>query len=368
MSLKAGIDKQFLFIVVALVVFGFFIFTSASLGLLAREGATFSSVAKSQILFGMLGGGILLVFFSRLPYKFWRTYALVIFSVSIIASLLVFAPGIGVEHGGARRWLSILGFSFQPAELLKLGFILYFASWLVFARQKLGSLLYGVLPFLLLISVVGSILLLQPDTGTFMIICSAAFGMYIAAGARVRDIAIISSIGIAFAGVLAYTRPYVMERLLTFLSPSTDPLGASYQLQQALIAIGSGEWFGRGFGQSIQKFYYLPEPIGDSIFAVAAEEFGFIGAVIIIMCILFFAYRGFHIAMRSPDQFGGLVVVGIVILIVSQSFINIASMVGVLPLTGVPLLFISHGGTALLFALAEVGIILSVSRYSIKKL
>jgi cell division protein FtsW len=153
-----------------------------------------------------------------------------------------------------------------------------------------------------------------------------------------------------------------MDRVMTFLQPSADPQGSGYQINQSLIAIGSGHWVGRGFGQSIQKFSYLPEPIGDSIFSVAAEEFGFIGSVCILLLFLFFAFSGLKIAARSPDYFGGLVVVGIVILIVSQSFMNIASMLGVMPLTGEPLLFISHGGSAMLFALAEVAIILNISR------
>jgi len=154
-----------------------------------------------------------------------------------------------------------------------------------------------------------------------------------------------------------------MERVLTFLDPGRDPLGSSYQLQQSLIAVGSGEVAGRGFGQSIQKFEYLPEPTGDSIFAVAAEEFGFIGSTILVGLFLAFAYRGLHIARTAPTQFGGLLVLGLVILIVVQSFINIASMLGLFPLTGMPLLFVSQGGTALFFTLLEAGVILNVSKY-----
>jgi cell division protein FtsW len=362
MAVRKGVDKPFFVAVVSLVTLGFFVFASASLGLLARDGASFSSVAVSQILFGMLGGSILLFVFSRLPPQFWRKHSLAIFIVSIVVVLLVFVPGIGVEHAGARRWLSVFGFSFQPAELLKLGFVLYFATWLAGVRDKIHTFSFGIIPFLLILGGIGILLLMQPDTGTFLVIAAAALCMYVVAGARFRDIAIVGGLGVVFLTVLALLRPYVMDRILTFLNPALDPLGASYQLQQALIAIGSGGWFGRGFGQSIQKFHYLPEPIGDSIFAVAGEEFGFIGGIILISLFLFFAYRGFTIASRSPDQYGGLVAVGIVILIVAQSFIHIASIVGVLPLTGVPLLFISHGGTALLFALAEVGIVLSISR------
>ena len=184
-----------------------------------------------------------------------------------------------------------------------------------------------------------------------------------AAGARIRDLAIVGGLGMLAVSLLVYTRPYVKDRFLSFLDPTADPLGSGYQLQQSLIAVGAGEWIGRGFGQSIQKFNFLPEPIGDSIFSVFAEEFGFIGGVILIGLFLFFAYRGLTIASKQSALYGGLVCMGIVILITSQSFINIASLIGVMPLTGLPLLFISHGGTALMLALAEVGIVLNISKH-----
>jgi cell division protein FtsW len=358
------IDKPFLFTTIALVVLGFFTFSSASLGLLAREGARFSQVALTQIVFGILLGGIALIVLSQINYRVFKKYALVLFIISIVLTLLVFVPGLGFTHNGATRWLILGSFSFQPAELLKLGFVLYFATWLSGARQQLGQFKYGLLPLLGLLALVGTILLMQPDTGTFLVIVATAGAMFIAGGGKFRDVALLGGIGVAALGLLAYVRPYIKERILTFLDPSIDPLGLSYQIQQSLIAIGSGGWFGRGYGQSVQKFDYLPEPIGDSIFAVIAEEFGFVGGIVLLTLFLFLAFRGLRIAARSPDLFGGLVVVGIVILITSQSFINVASMVGVLPLTGLPLVFVSHGGSALFMALLEIGIILNVSRYA----
>jgi len=358
-----NIDRPLLITTIILVIFGFFIFSSASLGLLAREGARFSSVAFSQLFFGIILGTTALIAALHIKYRLWRKYSFYIFLFAVAAMLLVFVPGFGFEFGGAKRWLFLGPFSFQPAEFLKLAFVIYFAAWLSGVRGKIHTFLHGILPFVILLGVSGALLLAQPDTGTFLVIFIAGLAMLVAAGARWRDIGIlgvISGLGIA---VLAYVRPYIKERILTFLDPSLDPLGLSYQIQQSLIAIGSGQVFGRGFGQSIQKFNFLPEPIGDSIFAVAAEEFGFIGSVILVFLFLFLAFRGLKIAAGAPDYFGGLLAVGIVILIVSQSFINIASMLGVLPLTGLPLLFVSHGGTALLFALAEVGILLNISRY-----
>ncbi|MAF59523.1 stage V sporulation protein E [bacterium] len=357
------IDRTLLIITITLVVAGFFIFTSASLGLLAREGARFSSVAFNQIFLGMLLGSAILFLTSRIRYRKWRKYAFVLFITSIATALLVFVPGLGLEAGGAKRWILFGPVSFQPAEFLKIAYVIYLAAYLTGNRSQTTRITHGLLPFLGITAAAAIPLILQPDTGTLLVILSAGTAMFIAAGARARDVLTIAAVPVIGITILAAIRPYVRERLLTFFNPATDPLGSSYQIQQSLISIGSGQWSGRGFGQSVQKFNFLPEPIGDSIFAVFSEEFGFIGASLLIALFLAFAFRGLKIASQAPDYFGGLLVVGIVILIVSQSFINIASMLAVLPLTGLPLVFISHGGTALLFALASIGIVLNVSKY-----
>lgn len=365
MTLKK-IDRPFFFTVIILLVVGFFIFTSASLGLLARDGARFSSVAISQLLLGVVGGSIAMFWLSNVNYKIWKKFALPLFVFSIFATLLVFIPGLGLEFGGARRWLDLGITTFQPAELLKIGFVIYLATWLSNVRQHVQKIKFGLLPLMGLLALVAFVLLVQPDTGTFLVIATTGVAMFLVAGSRTRDILILGLTGIAGLGALALIRPYVLSRILSFINPAYDPLGSSYQIQQSLIAIGSGGFFGRGFGQSVQKFEYLPEPIGDSIFSVAAEEFGFFGAVILITLFIFLAFRGLKIATRAPDYFSGLLVVGIVILILSQSFINIGSMLGVLPLTGLPLIFVSHGGSAMFLVLAEIGIILNISKYQKK--
>jgi len=360
------LDRTFLFTVIALVVVGFFVFASASLGLLARGGASFSRVAFGQIVLGMFLGSGALFIMSNIHYAKLKAHSLYIFILSYIFTLLVFVPDLGVTHNGATRWIEIFDLSIQPAEFLKIGFVVYFAAWLSGVRDKIHTFSYSVLPFIALVGLIAIPLLLQPDTGTFLVIVIAGVSMFIAAGARIRDMFILFGTGLAGAAALVLARPYIMDRILAFVDPSRDPLGSSYQIQQSLIAIGSGGLFGRGFGQGIQKFNYLPEPIGDSIFAVLAEEFGFFGGVLLIFLFVFFAWRGLRIASRSRDHFGGLLVLGIVILIVAQSFINMASMLGVFPLTGLPLLFVSKGGSALFFTLLSVGIILNVSKY-IKK-
>jgi cell division protein FtsW len=359
------VDRVFLAIVVILVIAGFFIFTSASLGLLARESARFGVIAFNQAFFGLFLGSIALLATARVHYSVWRKYAPYIFIAAIIITLLVFMPRLGFEYGGARRWLSIGPFSFQPAEFLKLAFVIYFSALAAALKKqkKIATFQYGMLPLMILLAIAGILLLLQPDTSSFLIIFLAALAVFITAGGKWQDIMATGIIVIALLALLIIFKPYVKERVMTFLNPATDPLGAGYQIQQSLIAIGSGGLTGRGFGKSIQKFNFLPEPIGDSIFAVAGEEFGFIGSVLLILLFLSFALRGLKIASQAPDTFSGLLVTGIVILITSQSFINIGSMLGVLPLTGTPLLFVSHGGTAMLFALASVGIILNVSKH-----
>lgn len=363
---QRGIDKILLVITGLLVVVGFFIFTSASLGLLAREGANFTSVAFNQIIFGIIGGSIALTVMSNVHYRIWRKYALYIFLIGIALTLMVFLPIIGFSHGGATRWLSIGPFTMQPAEVLKIAFVIYLATWLSGIQKNITSLKLGTLPFFGIVAVPGIILLLQPDTDTFLIMATAATAMFVTAGGRWLHVISAGLIGIILIGALAMSRPYIMDRLTIFLDPSRDPQGAGYQIQQSLIAVGSGGFLGRGFGQSVQKFEYLPEPIGDSIFAVYGEEFGFLGSALLIGLFTFFTFRGYKIASHAVDLYGMLLVVGIMTLIITQAFLNIAAMVGMAPLSGLPLPFISHGGTALLSVLAAVGIVLNVSKYQRK--
>lgn len=363
---QRGIDKLLLSITVILVITGFFIFTSASLGLLARSGASFTSVAFNQIIFGIIGGTIAMVLMSNIHYRIWRKYAFYIFIGGVLLTLLVFVPYIGFSHGGATRWISVGPFTMQPAEILKIAFVIYLATWLSGVQKNITSFKLGTLPFFALLAIPGVALLLQPDTDTFLIMATAATAMFITAGGRWLHVFIAGAIGIVLIVTLAFMRPYVMDRLTIFLDPSKDPQGAGYQIQQSLIAVGSGGVVGRGFGQSVQKFEYLPEPIGDSIFAVYSEEFGFLGSTLLIGLFTFFTFRGYKIASHAVDLYGMLLVVGIMTLIITQAFLNIAAMVGMAPLSGLPLPFISHGGTALLAVLAAVGIVLNVSKYQRK--
>ena len=358
------VDRPLIVIRGTLVVIGFFLFSSASLGLLARDGVQFSSLAFSQLVLGIGLGTLTLIVMTRIHYRFLRRYALYFFLFSIALTLMVFLPFIGFTAGGATRWLSLGPISIQPAEILKIGTILYLAHYLSSVRARQSTLQTGVVAFIAILAIPSAALLLQPDTSTLVVIASAGTGMFFAAGARWRDIGILFLIALVALSVLVTSRPYVLERITTFMNPAADQLGSGYQIRQSLIAVGSGKVIGRGFGQSVQKFGFLPEPTGDSVFAVAAEEFGFLGAILIMGLFAALIIRCFWIAVRAPDYFGGLLVIGIVLLITIQALINISSMLGVIPLTGLPLPFVSHGGTAMMVMLASMGIVLNVSKYA----
>jgi cell division protein FtsW len=362
MKEQLKIDKVFLLSVVLLTLAGFLVFSSASLGLLARDGASFQSVALKQTMSLALG---IFAFYimSRINYKYIRKYAFYIFIFSFLLNLLLFIPALTLNHAGASRWIDLKFITFQPSEFLKIAFIIYFAAWLATAKEKVQSFSSGIVPYLIIMAILGGLLLFQRDMDTFIVIGSTGIIMLFSAGAKIRHLILIVIIGGLIVGAVAYSRPYIRVRLMTYFNQGQDAQGAGYQIRQSLIAIGSGQLAGRGFGQSVQKFNYLPEPIGDSIFAVQAEEFGFIGSIVLILFFLLFLFRSFKISVRSPDIFSGLTSIGIAILIIIESFMNIASMLGLIPLSGMPLLFISHGGTALILTLGAAGIIANISKY-----
>jgi cell division protein FtsW len=360
---RARVDMPFLLVVSGLVTFGLLIFTSAALGLLARDGgATFSSVASSQLLLGLIGGTLAMALISHIDYRLWRPYTPYFFAFAVGLTLLTFVPGVGLTIRGASRWIEFAGVSFQPEEVLKFATVAFLAALYAARIRAMEQWYKAFLPAAIVGGGAMLILLLQPSTDGAVMIGMATVGILFAAGCRMRHLIILGLVGSLLVGGAVYLQPNLRERVATFLDHTQDPLGAGWQIQQSLIAVGSGELFGRGFGQSLEKFSYLPEPIGDSIFAVAAEEFGFVGSTILVLLFVGFAVLGLRVAARAQDPFGGLLVVGLVILIVGQSFFNMASTLGLVPVSGLPLIFVSHGGTALAIALAEVGVILSVSR------
>lgn len=356
------IDRFFLFSVFALTIVGFVIFLSASLGLLAQTGASFGTVALKQGV-SLVIGIILFFVFSKIKYQYIKKSALFILAAAVVVNLLLFIPGISLYHGGASRWIDIGPISLQPSEFLKIAFIIYLAAWTNFARDRIQKMRFGLLPYVILMTILSILLLVQSDTDTLVIIGFTGIVMLIIAGLPVKQIIVAVCLMAVVIGGVIWLRPYALLRVKTFLNTASDTQGAGYQINQSLIAIGSGQLTGRGFGQSVQKFGYLPEPIGDSIFAVAAEEFGFVGSGALLILYILLAVSSFRIGTRAPDVFGGLVSIGIAVLIIVESFMNIGAMLGIIPLSGLPLLFISHGGTALIIVLAASGIIANVSKY-----
>ncbi len=358
------IDRPLAFLLALLVAGGALMFASAAFGLLARGATHMTSVAFNHLVLGVGLGLVGLLITTRIEYRIWRRFAPHLFVLACIATAAVFIPHIGFEHGGGRRWLSIAGFTFQPAETLKIGAVILAAAYFSLIKDRIGQIRYGLLGLFAILAVPVGLLIMQPDLGTLGIVVISTIAVYFAAGAPWRDILIIILGGIIALGILAYMRPYVMDRVTVFLNPSHAPQAEGYQIKQALIAIGSGGIFGRGLGQGVQKFTYLPEPMGDSIFAVLGEELGFVGASGLVIVFLLFALRGYAVATRTQDLFGGLLAIGISTYLGAEAFVNIAAMLGLAPLTGIPLTFISQGGSAMLVSLASAGILLNISRRS----
>jgi cell division protein FtsW len=356
------VDKPLLITILILLFSGLIIFGSAALGVLSVNEAKFYAVIKTQLIYALVGGSIALYIGTFIPISFYKKYAYIIFGGALFLTTLVFVPGLSLYHGGAHRWIDIGAFSVQPSEILKFAFVVAVSFWCAKYRFMFKDWKYGLLPYIIAGGIVSLVLLSQPDFGTYSVIMVASFITYFVGGARKKHIYILILLGIIGFGTLIALRPYMLERVKTFFNNTHDPRGSSWQLNQSLIAIGGGGFAGRGLGQRVQKFNYLPEPIGDSIFAVLGEEFGFLGVLFLMTLYGIVGVRGYYIAKHADDQFKRLLAIGIVAIILSQAMLNIGSMLGLLPLTGVPLPLVSHGGTALMVALFEFGVLLLISK------
>ena len=358
----ARIDKPFAILTGILLVAGLFVFASGAFGLLARGETHITKVFFNHAVLGVGAGLALCIFALFFDYRKIRPYAFLFYGCALLATALVFVPGLGLEHGGGTRWISLPFGTFQPGELLKIAGIIVAASYFAGIQKEIRDMRYGLGGLFAILALPALLLLLQPDTGTLGMVIIPVCAIYFMAGARVRDICALVVVGICAVAILASMRPYLLDRLTTFVNPAENPHAEGYQIRQSLIAIGSGQFFGRGFGQGVQKFTYLPEPMGDSIFAVLGEELGFVGSGLTVALYLLLGLRGFYIASRAPDSFGALLAVGISTYLVGEAFVNIAAMLGVIPLTGIPLTFVSQGGSAMMVSLLSAGILLSVSR------
>ncbi len=313
---------------------------------------------KNQAIWFILGT-IACIIISKINYKIYYKAAVPILVVSLAALVLVFFPGIGLSLKGAHRWLNF-GFTVvQPSEILKISLAMYLAAWL--SNKEKGRFM----AFMMLLALSVLLVIVEPDMGTAVIIAGTATIVYFLSGAPVRDLVLI--VAALFIGVfgLIMLEPYRVARFASYQNFNTKNLtGTSYQVKQILISLGSGGLTGVGFGNSIQKYGYLPENTTDSIFAIFAEEAGFIGSTILIFIFGAFVILGFIISINAPDLFGKLLGAGIITFIAIQAFVNLASQAVVIPLTGVPLPFISYGGSSLIINLVSIGILLNIARFA----
>lgn len=355
-----------------IVIFGLIMLSSAS----SVKGFTLHGdpnfFVKRQLLYGVAMGLPLLWVMSRLDYHMWKRYAFPLIIVSIAMLWLVLVPGIGLELLGARRWISVGFLTFQPAELVKLTFLIYLAVWLEARNhsKNIQDASTGLVPFLVMIGfLVVMIAGVQADLGTTIVLGVIALSAYFVAGAPWKHlliIAMISIVGLLFmikiVPIFIPKFEYRVQRLEVFLNPELDPQGIGYQINQALLAIGSGGLLGQGLGHSLQKFSYLPEASTDSIFAVISEEMGFIIAVGLLLLYLFFMIQGYRIAQQAPDLYGKILATGITTWVIFQAFINVMAMLSLVPLTGIPLPLVSYGNASMITLMLALGILINISR------
>jgi len=350
--------------IVVILAIGLAVLFSASAAESQKSFGNIYFYFRHQLIYG-LGLGVFFAFIAyKIHYKKLRSLALPILLSAIFGLLLVFIPAISAEAGGARRWINIADFSFQPSEFAKLAFIIYLAAWFDSRPRISRKWNTDFVPFITVIGVLSSLIILQPDIGTLGVIAFTAAFMYFVAGASLGQIAMIFVLGASLLFGLVKMAPYRMERFRAFFDSAIDPLGISYQINQALVAIGSGGLIGAGLGKGLQKVSLLPEPMKDSIFAVWSEEMGFLGAIVLIAAFLLLGLRGLRIARKTNDRFGAYLATGITFWIISQTFINMGAMLGLIPLTGIPLPLVSYGGSSMVITLAGLGILLNISKYS----
>jgi cell division protein FtsW len=354
---KSLMTALFVLLIVGLVM----LFSASSVVSFARYGNTYHYLLRQAINLVIA----LVVFFvaARIDYHWWKKFAGFFLILSIALLLLVFIPGIRAEYGTARSWINIFGQSFQPSELVKISFLVYLATWLEAKKGELSNWTSGVLPFLLILGVISLLLILQPDLGTLFIIAFTALVVFFTGGGKVSHIIITLLLAaVALVLMLSLKSSYQSDRFKCLQDPSYSAQDKCYQVNQSLIAVGSGGFFGRGLGQSRQKFMYLPEVWGDSIFPIIAEETGFFFSTLLILLYLFLFYRGLLVARGAPDIYGSSLATGIIVWLAVQSFLNIGGMINLIPMTGVPLPFISAGGSAALSSLLGMGILVNISK------
>ena len=317
---------------------------------------------KHQGLFFIIGI-IMMLITSKIPYKVYFEKANTLLLISIILLILVIIPGIGTVRNGSRSWFGIGSFGIQPSEFAKLTLIIFTSKYLTKNEKNLKYIKKGVLPILGIVILVFGLIMLQPDFGTGMIILVSIIGLLFVSGVDFKFFIRLGLIGVVGIVLLIAIAPYRLERILSFLNPWSYPLGSGFQIIQSLYAIGPGGLFGQGFMNSRQKHFYLPEPQTDFIFSIISEEFGFLGILIVATLFTIIIFKGFKIAQNSGDKFAKFLAFGITFGLAFQAILNLMVVVGLIPVTGVTLPFLSYGGSSLLITLISMGVLLNISRY-----
>lgn len=373
--MKKHFNYFLFFLIVAILGFSFLFFATLSTPASLQRFGNSSYYFMHQLLYGFLPAIALGFIAYKIKLDFLRKLAFWLVIVNLAVCLLVFLPLLGLSAGGATRWLNLGAFSVQPTEFLKITAILYLSAWIASkladenasgwknrVQKSYHNIIYILFPFLVFLGLVSLVLYLQRDASTLGIITLTLLALYFSARTPLWHTLVIIFGGISFLGLIVKFEPYRLDRWLIFLNPDADPLGKGFQLRQALISLGSGGIFGKGFGMSTQKFGFLPQAMSDSIFAIIGEEMGIIGAAGIIILFILFFWAGVRIAKKSTDKFAKLTAVGIVTFITLQAFINISSTIGIFPLAGIPLPFFSYGGSHLVVEMIGAGLLLNISK------
>ncbi|QSB48294.1 stage V sporulation protein E [Parageobacillus toebii] len=319
--------------------------------------------AKRQLLFAS-AGVIAMFFIMNIDYWTWRDWSKVLIIVCFLLLVLVLIPGVGMVRNGSRSWIGVGAFSIQPSEFMKLAMIAFLAKYLSENQKNITSFKRGLLPALALVFFAFGMIMLQPDLGTGTVMVGTCIAMIFVAGARISHFIGLGILGLAGFAALVLSAPYRIKRITSFLNPWEDPLGSGFQIIQSLYAIGPGGLFGLGLGQSRQKFFYLPEPQTDFIFAILAEELGFIGGSLVLLLFSLLLWRGVRIALGAPDLYGSFLAIGIISMVAIQVMINIGVVTGLMPVTGITLPFLSYGGSSLTLMLMAIGVLLNISKHA----
>lgn len=352
-------NYSLLTVVLLLVGVGIIMIFSASPTMGMRVGDSFYFIRKHLLYLSI--GMVALYWGMTIDYRALRKWTYVLLGISFILSFIVYIPGIGISTGGATRWIDLYFFSFQPSELCKFALILFLAEYLSNKAGKIKDFMQGLFPVLVVIGAFLLLIIKQPDLGTAMVIGATSFVMLFIAGASILHLSALLGMAVSGLLVISINSPYRMKRLIAYLDPWQDPQNVGFHIIQSLLAVGSGGFFGLGLGSSRQKFFYLPQQFTDFVFAILCEEMGFLGGAIVVALFVIYIITGFKISRNIEDPFGALLCCGLTSLMAIQALLNLSVVIGLLPTTGIPLPFISYGGTSLVICLFSTGILLNLS-------